>query len=309
MRIHLGNWIYRLANRVNSESKYSEIRWIIESNLPQFEMVELASLLQKNPKKALELSKYNVDVPIEKLKNIIQMSRDRYLYCKPLQYILGDVYFADLELEVEQPMLIPRPETEQMVRWIAGILSKEKGNFKILDIGTGSGCIALGLACLLPENKAEIIGVDSNENALKLARRNWKNNENKIRNSIDFQCADIRYDRIQGEFDIVISNPPYIPPKKWKDLQDEVKLWEDVNALICGRAGIEIYDSIIDTIVNQRLLRNQISSNIPSIVFEFGDSWQTVSLSHLLQENLNLGCSIHYDSFGNQRWISGHALN
>ena len=123
---------------------------------------------------------------------------------KPIQYILGDTEFYGLVFKVSPSVLIPRPETEELVDWIIKD-SKEKQNISILDIGTGSGCIAVTLAKKLPN--AKLFALDVSAEALKLAIINAETNEVEV----EFIEADILdWDFGDLEFDIIVSNPPYV---------------------------------------------------------------------------------------------------
>lgn len=123
---------------------------------------------------------------------------------KPIQYILGDTEFYGLVFKVSPSVLIPRPETEELVDWIIKD-SKEKQNISILDIGTGSGCIAVTLAKKLPN--AKLFALDVSAEALKLATINAETNEVEV----EFIEADILdWDFGDLKFDIIVSNPPYV---------------------------------------------------------------------------------------------------
>ena len=122
---------------------------------------------------------------------------------EPIQYILGYAWFLDLPLEVGPAVLIPRPETEELVRLIAE--RNTQPNPRILDVGTGSGCIAIALKKLIPA--AQITALDVSDEALNLARRN----ANKLSVEIEFSQLDILATHPQKTYDIVVSNPPYIP--------------------------------------------------------------------------------------------------
>ncbi len=146
---------------------------------------------------------------------------------KPIQYILGTADFYDLELFVGKGVLIPRPETEELVRWIVDDNDElRKTNYKILDIGTGSGAIAIALAKNLPS--AQVTGVDVSDEALKYARRN---NE-KYAAGVEFVQGDIFELEGMGEkFDIIASNPPYIPEAERRQMHDNVTKWEPSGSL------------------------------------------------------------------------------
>jgi release factor glutamine methyltransferase len=125
----------------------------------------------------------------------------------PIQYILGSAHFYGLEFEVNESVLIPRQETEELVEWIlASQKSKAKRqNLKILDIGTGSGCIAISLAKNLPN--AQVFAIDVSEKALATAQKNAEINKVKI---TFLEKNILKIDDLEQQFDIIVSNPPYV---------------------------------------------------------------------------------------------------
>ena len=126
---------------------------------------------------------------------------------EPIQYIIGETEFFGLKFKVNKNVLIPRPETEELVQWLLDDVgeSKNSSNLKILDIGTGSGCIAISLAKNLPN--AEVFALDISEKALKTARENA--GLNKV--NVNFIQADIlNLEALTGKFDVIVSNPPYV---------------------------------------------------------------------------------------------------
>jgi release factor glutamine methyltransferase len=123
----------------------------------------------------------------------------------PIQYILGEVIFYGLTFKVNNTVLIPRPETEELVNWIIKDFKHTKKTIKILDIGTGSGCIAIALGKKLPN--AEIFAIDISTKALETAKLNATTN--KV--SVHFIESDIlSLNKLPHTFDIIVSNPPYI---------------------------------------------------------------------------------------------------
>lgn len=130
---------------------------------------------------------------------------------KPVQYIAGHAWFYGLKLKVNQSVLIPRPETEELVHWIITDHDQSAGTIKILDIGTGSGCIPIALK---KNFKAEtkISAIDISPEALVVARENAKSHEVQIEYLRD-DFLDMDVSRL-GQFDIVVSNPPYIDRDK-----------------------------------------------------------------------------------------------
>ncbi len=157
---------------------------------------------------------------------------------EPLQYILGSVEFYGLEFMVDSSVLIPRPETEILVEEI--INSVTKGDkLKILDIGTGSGIIAVCLAKHLPECK--VIAVDSSIEALNTAKKN--SDINNTAGMIDFIEWDIQSGSFlpEKDFDIVVSNPPYISAEEFTKLRPELKIYEPKTALTDSADGLSFF--------------------------------------------------------------------
>ncbi len=152
----------------------------------------------------------------------------------PLQYILGKWYFYDIEVMVSEGVLIPRPETEIL---IGKALEYSKKGMKILDIGTGTGIIAITLAKHI-EN-ADITAVDISDAALKLAYENAKLNNVEIK----FKKSNI-YDSIDERFDMIVSNPPYISEHERTKLQKELS-YEPEIALFSGEDGLDMIREII----------------------------------------------------------------
>lgn len=135
---------------------------------------------------------------------------------KPIQYIIGETEFYSLPFKVNKHVLIPRSETEELVAWIIKDYQHIK-NIKILDIGTGSGCIAISLSKNLPN--AEVYAIDISPEALKVAKINAKKN----RVNIQFIEADIlSLKKLSLTFDIIVSNPPYVRESEKKQMQQNV---------------------------------------------------------------------------------------
>ena len=156
----------------------------------------------------------------EKVKSILQ----RLKKYEPIQYIEGKKYFSGREFFVRQGVLIPRPETEELVELAAQAC---KPHAKILDIGTGSGCIAISLSKKLPE--AEVHAWDISEVALEVA----KQNNEQLSASVHFEQHDILTYQATGEeaFDLIISNPPYIAESEKAKMEANVLAWEPSIAL------------------------------------------------------------------------------
>ncbi len=161
---------------------------------------------------------------------------------EPLQYIVGEVEFYGLKLKVTPDVLIPRPETELLVEKV--IKENEKKNpLKILDIGTGSGNIALSLKANLKQ--AEVIGIDISASAIEIAKANAE--VNNLFDEVTFETLDIFDENITDKLqdvDIIVSNPPYVSAKEFEKLQVEIKEFEPKNAVTDGGDGLSFYRRI-----------------------------------------------------------------
>jgi len=145
---------------------------------------------------------------------------------QPLHYILGVKNFMDLTLKVNQHVLIPRPETEELVHRILEDFKGLEKPLNILDIGTGSGCIAIALAKYLPQ--ASVIATDLSSKALQLARVNARENDVNV----TFLESDMRTMELEkGTYDIIVSNPPYVLERERLEMEEHVKDAEPSMAL------------------------------------------------------------------------------
>lgn len=155
---------------------------------------------------------------------------------EPLQYILGSQEFMGLEFAVTPAVLIPRHDTEVLVTEAVKRAGKEP---RILDIGVGSGCISISLAKALPQ--ASVTGVDSSADALAVARQNSETHGA----TIDLRLGSL-FEPVQDMgFDLIVSNPPYIPSDDLKTLQPEVQNFEPAGALDGGGDGLDFYRRIV----------------------------------------------------------------
>ncbi len=161
---------------------------------------------------------------------------------EPLQYIVGETEFWGLKIKVTPEVLIPRPETEMLVE--EGLKFSDARS--ILDIGTGSGCIAIAVAKSLPG--AKIVATDVSKEAIALARENAK--FHKVSERIDFILSDIAPWRVfeaEGQrFDLIVSNPPYISTGEFPNLQPEVRDFEPRKALDGGPKGLDVILKILE---------------------------------------------------------------
>lgn len=163
---------------------------------------------------------------------------------KPLQYIIGHQEFWGLDFLVSPAVLIPRPETEHSVEEALVIATQTETPWpRIVDVGTGSGCIALALASELPN--AEIHALDISEEALRVARQNAEHL--KLAERVKFQQSDLlsAFANEPESFDLVVSNPPYVGRNEADKVQKEVRDHEPDVAVFGGEEGMDIYRRLI----------------------------------------------------------------
>ncbi len=165
---------------------------------------------------------------------------------EPTQYITGKVFFMGLELEVNNQVLIPRPESEELVDLAIRFYKQNHVHpSRILDVGTGSGCLILALKFAFPS--AECYGIDISEEALTVARTNAV----KLKQDVHFQKIDFlnpeEWKSISGEFDLIISNPPYISQEEKHLMNDGVLKYEPQLALFASELDVlEFYRALAD---------------------------------------------------------------
>ncbi|PKN51204.1 MAG: peptide chain release factor N(5)-glutamine methyltransferase [Deltaproteobacteria bacterium HGW-Deltaproteobacteria-13] len=165
----------------------------------------------------------------------------RRLRWEPVAYITGRKAFWTFTLEVSNDVLIPRPDTEVIVEEMLQIAKKsDAARIKILEIGTGSGAIAIAVASEIPH--ASITATDISFAALNVARRNAESLG--LQNQIDFRQGDL-FEPVEGVFDIIASNPPYIGAQEYQELSDGVRSFEPREALFAGESGLEFYEKLI----------------------------------------------------------------
>jgi release factor glutamine methyltransferase len=159
---------------------------------------------------------------------------------EPIQYITGKQEFYGLNFHVTPAVLIPRPETEHLVEAVLQALPREK-SLRILDVGTGSGILAITLALHLPY--AEITAVDISSAAIAVARRNAE--AHHVAHRIQLIESDL-LDRVPGSlYDAIVSNPPYVPEPDRTTLHPQVRDYEPATALFAGENGLDIYRRLI----------------------------------------------------------------
>lgn len=183
------------------------------------------------------------EVAIAYFKNAISELRSE----KPIQYITEETEFFGLPFKVNKEVLIPRPETEELVHWVLEETPKEK-TLSILDIGTGSGCIAISIAKNLP--KAKVTAIDFSSTALETAKKNAS--QNNV--AIEFLHQDIlATEKLSKNFDIIISNPPYVRELEKEEIQNNVLSFEPHSALFVADDNALIFYKKIALLAKQHL--------------------------------------------------------
>lgn len=236
----------------------------------------------------------------EKEKSEIHNIVERLTKYEPIQYIFGKTDFYGFEFEVNPSVLIPRPETEELVELIVRDYPQKK-ELDILDVGTGSGCIAVTLKKLL--NKSQVYALDISEEALKTAKRNAGRN----RAIITFYQKDIlkpseTADSIEPEFDIIVSNPPYIMEKEKAAMEANVLDYEPSLALFVPDENPLLYYHRITMFAEQKLKKKGY------IYFEINSQLgeQTVDMLRLMEfKNIEL----IQDLSGNDRFVKAQTWN
>lgn len=212
---------------------------------------------------------------------------------KPVQYVLGFTEFYGLNFEVNESVLIPRPETEELVDWILQTLPPNS-NFNILDIGTGSGCIPIAIKYKLAESK--IFSIDISTNALITARSNAKLNKVNV-TFVEADVLDLTAPEIIDQtFNVLVSNPPYVTNTDKLQMHRNVTDFEPHNALfVPDEAPLVFYDAIAKFAVN-----NLVTGGY--LFFEINESYgaETVALlDHMGFQNIEL----RQDMYGKDRMI------
>lgn len=215
---------------------------------------------------------------------------------QPVQYILGSVPFLNLDILVESPILIPRPETEY---WLDLLLSDLKNfknhDLKILDLCSGSGCIGLSLAKNFPNS--QVVAVDISRQACDLIAKNKKHN---LVENLEVVCGDLFASLAGQKFDLIVSNPPYIPAQDYQNLDLSVRLWEDRLALVAPGFDLSIITKIIAQAPDFLQLRY---ASLPRLWLEI-DATQGLPVVALMQEKFGQ-VELVQDQFGRQRVVLG----
>ena len=236
-------------------------------NIPEHELARLRE-------KAKELSGSTTDYQSEYSSLLT-----RRVNHEPLQYIEEYVPFYSISLKVDERCLIPRPETEYLVQIIKDNIESPK---KVLDVGTGSGCIALMMKSIFPNS--EVTGIDISEEAIQLANENSKLTSLEV----SFFQSNLLENVEESDHDLIVANLPYIPTENLNELDREVIDYEPLTALNGGKDGLEIISNLIHQLEEKDYkkvnLFLEIDSRKSSETLELLNSWDEVKLLEDLAE-------------------------
>ncbi|MDD7914470.1 peptide chain release factor N(5)-glutamine methyltransferase [Polaribacter ponticola] len=236
----------------------------------------------------------NPDFLITKSKlQILNNALEKLKNEEPIQYIIGKTEFYGYPFLVDNNTLIPRPETEELVEWVIFEATKfsSKNSLKILDIGTGTGCIPISIAKKLPN--ASITSIDVSPHALKIAKKNAELNNVKI----NFIEADIlKTVTLPEKFDIIVSNPPYVRELEKKEIQNNVLQNEPHLALFVSNENPLIFYEKIADLATQHLSKNGL------LFFEI-NQYLGKETQHLLEKKQFINIELKKDLFKNYRMI------
>lgn len=221
---------------------------------------------------------------------------------QPIQYIIGETEFYGLPFIVNSNVLIPRPETEELVNWVINTVTSSavEKSLKILDIGTGSGCIAISLAKNLPQ--AKVYALDVSKDALKIAKQNAVLNDVKIEfieaNILNYNQATLT----SLKFDIIVSNPPYVREQEKRYIKSNVINNEPHLALFVKNENPLLFYEAISDFATRKLNTNGL------LFFEINE-YLGNDMVQLLKQKKFKNIELKQDIFKKDRMIKGNIIN
>ena len=246
----------------------------------------------------LDMSRIQISLNLERELSEAELSRfesakQRLFDHEPIQYIIGQTEFYGLPMKVDRNVLIPRPETEELVEWILHDLkSRDVKNPRVLDIGTGSGCIAISLAKNLKD--ADVTALDVSEGALEVAKTNAAMNEV----SLTFELTDILVvEKLSSTFDVIVSNPPYVRELEKHEIKPNVLENEPETALFVKDEDPLLFYEKITKLAQTALKENG------SLYFEI-NQYLGKETEELLQ-SAGFKTELRQDFLGNDRMLKG----
>lgn len=269
------NFINSLSGIYDSEEILSFF-YILSEDILNLKRVDIAMRLDQ-------------DISVKQIE-IFDKVKQRLEKQEPIQYILGQSDFYGMSFKVSPNVLIPRPETEELVDWIIKDQSK-KTSLTILDIGTGSGCIAVSLAKNLP--KSRVYAIDVSEQALEIAKENAKNNKVEV----TFIKEDIlKVESLFQKFDIIVSNPPYVREIEKQEMKPNVLHNEPSLALFVSDKNPLLFYEKIAILANEKL------NNDGMLYFEI-NQYLSFETKKRIEEIGFTSVEVREDIYGNKRMI------
>lgn len=273
----------------------------IKSLLPFYDEMEAESFFYLILEKKHQLKRIDLALNIDKEFSEFEISLwdailDKLKSQIPIQYLLGTTHFYGCDFFVDENVLIPRPETEELVDWIVKLNSKlsKKQNIKILDIGTGSGCIAISLAKNILNS--EVFAVDVSEKALALAKKNAIFNHVSV---AFFHKNILETTHFDQKFDIIVSNPPYVRNQEKAEIKPNV---------LENEPHLALFVSDNDPLIFYKKIAELAAANLNpngQLFFEINQYLGKETLD--LLESLGLkNIELRKDIYGNDRMIAGN---
>ncbi len=233
----------------------------------------------------------------EETKRALRPLVERLLHHEPVQYVTGEADFCGMSLKVSPSVLVPRQETEELVDVVVELMEgrteKSTGTVRLLDIGTGSGCIALALKKRLPH--AEVTAVDKSAEALEVAEENAM----RVHADVDFHREDILTARpASGMYDAVVSNPPYVCDREKAEMEAKVLDFEPHTALfVPDDRPLLFYDRII------RYAQSALKTD-GLLAFEVNRLYGA-DVARTMADGGFTGVTVRKDMYGNDRMVTG----
>jgi release factor glutamine methyltransferase len=257
-----------------------ELEWLIHSVLG----IEKLQLRLKPP------------LNVRSVSQIKELWQERMKHRVPVQYLAGKVQWRGLELEVNSAVLIPRPETELIIEVVHSLVSPSSPlrSGIWLDMGTGSGAIAIGLEQILPS--AQIYAVDVSASALSVAKRNAQKHHSQISFYQSNWFSAIPH--LRGKVSGIVSNPPYIPTAEIERLAEEVKCHEPILALDGGWSGLEAIETLL-----AEMPKFLIADGVFVIEVMAGQAARVIE--RIEQAGAFQQLQVHRDYGGHERFVSG----
>jgi len=237
----------------------------------------------------------NIFATDPEIKKKIEESLERRLKGEPLAYVLGEWEFYSLPLLVNENVIIPRIDTELLAQEAINLLKRKVWQTRVLDLCTGSGCIGLAIAANV--SSCRVVMIDSSQQALAVCRQNM------IRTNLSRQITAMDADILQkppailGEFDVIVSNPPYIPTADIDTLDMSVKDYEPREALDGGEDGLDYYRAIVENW--SKLLKKG-----GHLALECGVN-QAPAIRYLMKQNTFTDIKTYKDTLGIERVMVG----